>query len=54
VWTWNGDVELPTVTPSIVAPATHCHLFIEHGQLRFLHDCRHALAGTTVPMEDVK
>jgi hypothetical protein len=30
-----------------------CHLFIEKGQIRFLGDCEHALAGQTVPMVPV-
>lgn len=27
-----------------------CHLYVETGQLRYLSDCTHALAGKTVPM----
>jgi hypothetical protein len=28
-----------------------CHSFIRDGQIQFLTDCTHALAGKTVPME---
>lgn len=76
-WGWNGDVEKPTITPSLLVrsghyvpgagkahcwcnPApdgkewgfkcTHCHSFIENGQIRFLNDCSHELAGETVDM----
>jgi hypothetical protein len=30
---------------------TRCHLFMTDGQLQFLADSEHALAGKTVPME---
>jgi len=33
-------------------PQTVCHTFIRAGQIQFLSDCTHALAGKTVPMED--
>jgi hypothetical protein len=58
-WTWNGDKEKPTVSPSILfrsgdaTGATCCHLFLTDGNLRFLTDCTHSLAGQTVPLEDV-
>lgn len=29
-----------------------CHSFITDGQIQFLSDCTHALAGQTVPMPD--
>jgi hypothetical protein len=32
---------------------SRCHLFIRDGQIQFLSDCTHELAGKTVPMEDV-
>lgn len=52
-WTWNGDRDKPTVNPSILnsSPAPRCHLFIRDGQIQFLNDCEHELAGKTVPME---
>jgi len=60
-WGWNGSYDLPTLSPSIltwvpnpVAPEdrTHrrCHAFLRNGQLEFLPDCHHALAGQTVPL----
>lgn len=27
-----------------------CHSFVENGQIRYLEDCTHALAGQTVPL----
>lgn len=32
-------------------PKTVCHSFVRDGQIQFLGDCTHALAGKTVPME---
>lgn len=53
IWSWNGDVDRPTVSPSIVCSDTGCHLFVRNGELVYLSDCKHALAGKTVPMEDI-
>lgn len=57
-WTFNGDVEKPTFSPSILVQGhkdgvgdTRCHIFVRNGQIQYLSDCTHALAGTTVPME---
>ncbi len=55
-WKWNGDLVKPTATPSLLLKALgdrhpRCHLFIKDGQLRFLKDCTHDLAGQTVEME---
>lgn len=57
-WTWNGNRELPTISPSIVnsikmtigGTKTRCHLFIRDGQIQYLGDCAHHLAGKTVSM----
>ena len=74
-WNWNGDVDKPTFTPSIlvrypmwVPPATPenrnvgpqtkidvlCHSWITAGQIQFLNDCTHELAGQTVPLLEWK
>lgn len=58
-WQWNGNRELPTVTPSIL---THmhgyddprkCHCYVTNGQWIFLMDSFHHLAGQTVDMVDL-
>lgn len=59
-WTWNGDLERPTFTPSVlvryeVSPpnqhlSTICHSFVTDGRIQFLGDCTHALAGQTVDL----
>lgn len=73
-WTFNGDYDRPTFTPSILVRGTEpitdddhrrimagerveprplvCHSFVTDGQIRFLGDCTHALAGWTVPLPD--
>lgn len=66
-WQWNGDPEKPTFSPSIkvVYPANSktaeskdqyseqiCHFSVENGEIRFLEDCTHSLAGQTVQIPD--
>jgi len=55
-WTWNGSMERPTFRPSVLVherPGGHrCHSHVVDGQIQFLTDCTHALAGQTVPMEE--
>lgn len=57
VWTFNGDMERPTFTPSLLVNAnspghTRCHLFMTAGQLQFCGDSQHELAGKTVECPD--
>jgi hypothetical protein len=33
-------------------PCARCHSFVTYGQIQFLSDCTHALAGQTVPLPD--
>lgn len=58
VWTWNGSLDAPTVTPSLLCepddPANRCHSFITDGRIQFLADCHHALAGQTVLLPEVR
>lgn len=63
-WSFNGDVERPTFSPSILvtyngsdagvadAPPARCHSFVTEGRIQFLADCTHALAGQTVDLPD--
>ena len=67
-WGWNGDVDKPTFTPSILVRypsnpnATEefkewraervCHSFVTAGRIQFLSDCTHALAGQTVDLPE--
>ena len=54
-WGFNGDVDHPTVTPSIRVRGGGigmCHSFVEGGKIRFLNDCTHELAGQTVELPE--
>lgn len=57
LWTWNGNIDAPTLSPSILIHhgskgAEVCHSFVRDGSIQFLSDCTHMLAGKTVPMPD--
>jgi hypothetical protein len=56
-WSWNGDFERPTISPSIDVDRDRadrrCHSFVENGDIRFLNDSYHALRGQTVPLPDM-
>lgn len=83
-WSWNGDVDHPTFSPSILVQSGHyaegkqgkigsgcwcdynarhpshpspfrcrqCHCFVYDGQIRYLADCSHELAGQAVDLPD--
>jgi len=54
-WTWNGDLERPTFSPSVLVqgpPGTRCHSFVTDGRIQYLGDCEHALAGQTVDLPE--
>jgi hypothetical protein len=61
-WTFDGNVEKPTFSPSLRVFYTHpqtkqqvttCHLFVKAGMIEYCGDSPHALAGKTVPMEPI-
>jgi hypothetical protein len=51
-WAWNRDLERPTFSPSILATGgeDRCHSYVRDGQIQFLSDCTHELAGQTAPL----
>lgn len=60
-WTWDGNVDAPTFSPSINVRYNFkpedggpdiCHSFVRGGMIEFLGDCTHALVGQTVPLPD--
>lgn len=60
-WTFNGSTDAPTLAPSVLVNAGRfnpekdlCHTFVRDGQIEFLSDCTHELAGKTVAMEPVE
>lgn len=80
-WSFNGSLDKPTLTPSILATNGHyvsgydgrgcwcdynrehpddvtfvcgiCHSFVTDGQIQFLTDCTHKLAGQTVSLPEL-
>jgi len=48
---------VPPATPENLNPGPQtkvkdiCHSFVRDGQIQFLSDCTHSLAGQTVPLE---
>lgn len=58
-WTWDGNLERPTVSPSILTRYPRgdhtdvCHSFLRDGVFEFLSDCTHPLAGQKVELPDL-
>lgn len=58
-WGWNGSMERPTFEPSILVRGGNigglydgvCHSYVRDGNIQFLGDCTHKLAGQTVPLQ---
>ena len=58
MWTFNGDMEKPTISPSYLTgidnfTKVRCHSFIKEGKIQFLADCYHELKGQTVELPDI-
>ena len=56
-WKWNGSLDRPTLTPSLIVRASDpplvCHSWITGGLIQFLDDCTHRYAGRTVPLPEI-
>jgi len=54
-WTWNGDIDNPTIKPSIKTEdgVNLCHTFVNNGKVQFLNDCTHEHKGKTLDLLDV-
>ncbi|EHU3214712.1 anaerobic dehydrogenase [Acinetobacter baumannii] len=56
-WNFDGNIEKPTFSPSLMVNAgesSQCHSFIRNGQIQFLSDCHHSLAGQTVDLPEIE
>ncbi len=53
-WTFDGNVEQPTFNPSMNINKGECHYYLHAGKIIYTSDCRHALAGHTVDLPDLK
>lgn len=58
-WLFNGDVQKPTFSPSIVVqiqrtelglPNKICHSWVQNGKIRFVSDSTHRLRGQKVEL----
>lgn len=57
-WTFNGDLEKPTFTPSLLVRFPYgkdqkevvCHSFVTDGRIQYLNDCTHEQAGKTIEL----
>ena len=63
-WQFNGDLFLPSFTPSINelqnppdrpsyrpgVPTRRCHFTITNGEIKYHNDCTHKLAGKTMKL----
>lgn len=57
-WTFNGDFEKPTFSPSLLVrggtgPNSICHSFVREGKIEFLSDCTHDMAGKTIDLPEI-
>ena len=54
VWAFNGDLENPTFRPSLLLRLDDlvCHSFVTNGEISFLRDSTHHLAGKKVRLTD--
>lgn len=53
-WTFNGDFENPTFSPSLHynTKVKRCHLFLKNGVIEYCGDSWHQYSGQNVPLED--
>ena len=53
-WTWNGDLEKPTLKPSVLTDHGNgkiSHLWLNDGICQHLSDSTDGLAGKTLPLQ---
>ena len=56
-WSWNGNLYLPTFSPSILVRGTHganfrCHSFVRDGVIEFCQDSEHRMAGQKMKLPE--
>jgi hypothetical protein len=65
-WLFDGNFECPTFSPSVRhfytipkgeknedSEVTTCHYHIKKGKIEYCNDCKHALNGQAVPLQDI-
>jgi len=63
-WSFNGSMQRPTFSPSLLIRFPHfdgskdvnlvCHSFVKDGNIQYLSDSSHELAGHTVEIPEVE
>ena len=55
-WSWNGDIDKPTLKPSIKTKYNNiiCHSFVNDGIIEFLNDCTHEMKDRKLPLLEIK
>ena len=53
VWSFSGDMEKPSFSPSINLDWKVCHYFITNGRIIYCGDCTHPLRGQTVELPEI-
>lgn len=58
-WTFNGDLNSPTLSPSVrtrygEALAYTCHFFLRDGRIEYCGDSTHRLAGQTMDLPELE
>lgn len=65
-WKFNGDMEKPTFTPSMLSRMGECtvkgidydnyrcHSFVTDGKIKYLSDCSHELAGQEIELQHIE
>lgn len=69
-WQFDGNKDMPTISPSILVTwaanpnaseefkeyrnTRVCHSYVRNGQIEFLSDCTHHLAGKIVDLPDIE
>lgn len=56
-WRFNGDYDRPTFRPSMLLNSNmpghkRSHFFVTNGEIQYLPDCDHTMAGQTVEIHE--
>lgn len=60
-WSFNGDYEKPTISPSINLHACNndgrivyrCHFYIKNGYIEYCSDCSHNMKNKTIELPEI-
>jgi hypothetical protein len=50
---FNGDLNNPIVSPSILHRSPLCHSMIYNGRIRYFRDCQHDFGGKDLELPDI-